>query len=94
MNTMAMASELADAGIDARGSRLVEAPHTAPLMGEDDDAHVVAEEAHWRSWEPEYSEEDRARDEAAVAAWDHAVATGTLPDGASSLEDFGYVGPY
>ena len=42
---------------------------------------------------PEARSAERAeRDRAALALWDAHVAAGTLPDGASSLEDFGYVG--
>ena len=97
MNTMAIVSELADSGILAVGSVLVTLPHSQPAMAEDDDAHVVAYEAvcYCSACCGGWTDEDEARyqaDARAIEAWNDAVASGTLPDGYSSLEDFGYVG--
>jgi hypothetical protein len=97
MNTMAMATELADSGIHAVGSVLTTVDVFAPLV-DDEDAHVLAYEAVCLcsaccgGW----TDEDEARyqaDARAIDRYNDAVANGTLPDGFSSLEDFGYVGP-
>jgi hypothetical protein len=102
MNTMAIVSELADSGILAVGSTLTEIAIWAPLLN-DEDAHVAAYEADLRECHCGDCRYDRRRaqtpserrqDEFAMASWQRAVAEGTLPDGYSSLEDYGYVGAY